>query len=134
MSSEPSRQARSETLLIGPGVEPWDPSTTGPDCGAEPPQVSGRKLVLRLVVAFFLLAVVALACFVAPKAGIPPWVPLAAFGVIAVSVLINARPAEESPEHSPVDDRSCGRDDGRPVGCCPGPRPPGFLRPPDRGR
>jgi hypothetical protein len=122
------------TLLIGPGIESWDPDCAEPHCAEEPPQVRGRRLFLRLVVAFFVLLLVALLCLVAPRAGIPPWVPLAAFGVIAISVLVNARSEDDSPDVLPAERDSGGCCDGRPVGCCPGPRPPQFLREPPRRR
>ncbi len=124
-----------------------------------PDPLEGRRLLLRLIVAFVCVAAMTtITLVVLPHFGVylPPWIPLAAFGIIAIAVLANAF-EEGQFAHGPVDgaedvidyptsNRSqhassccsggncgCGSSpahepQGRAVGCCPGPRPPRFLR------
>lgn len=117
------------SLLIGPGLGP----DVDQDGSLDPPNGEGRRLALRLVLAFFLIVGITIMCFVlAPIVGIPPWVPLAAFAVMTVSVLLHAgSEGQQGPRPDPDERAGCGGD-GRPVGCCPGPRPPSFLREPPR--
>lgn len=123
----------------------------------DPPE--GRRLLLRLIIAFVcVVAMTTITLVVLPHFGVylPPWVPLAAFSIIAIAVLANAYEegqfaqgpldgAEHVIDH-PTPHRSpnsctcsssgrcgCRRDhgretQGRAIGCCPGPRPPRFLR------
>lgn len=143
----PERDEPHQTLLIGPGLDPVGPGR-GADWSAEEPaapRTEGRRLVTRLIVAFVILVVVAVLCYgVLPRFGVdlPSWVPLAAFAIIAVGVVANATsegqfgPSDEDEacRSGDVFDRKCGAGgpDGRPVGCCPGPRPPRFLSDPPR--
>lgn len=122
------------TILIGPGFDgPGRERDEGAGC-ADPAQVQFRKLFLRIAVALVLMVALAVLCFVVmPMAAIPPWVPLAAFAIILVSVVINlASGGESAGGREGADGDRC--DDGRPIGCCPGPRPPEFLRQPPKGR
>ncbi|MBK7405651.1 MAG: hypothetical protein IPJ41_13760 [Phycisphaerales bacterium] len=91
--------------------------------------------------AFAVLVLVAIGCYIVlPRFGVdlPSWVPLAAFAIIAVGVLANASSEGQFGRHTDGEDTasdrcrggSCaagGQGDGRPIGCCPGPRPPRFL-------
>ncbi len=134
MTADPREPA--PPLLIGPHPDELRLGDNCPQPGATPPQVEGRRLILRLIVAFFAAVAIATVCFVvAPLADIPPWVPLAAFGVIAVAVLINAKSEGQLPSRPDGDQvEPGGCCEGRPIGCCPGPRPPGFLRDGQRRR
>lgn len=117
------------TILIGPGIEPRPaPETRYRDEAAA--RREGRRLLLRLVIAFVLVVAIAVVCFVLlPAAGVylPVWVPLASFAAIAVAALLNAGAEGTLPGAT---DENASDPDGRPVGCCPGPRPPRFLREP----
>lgn len=124
------------TILIGPGIEgPGLSIDDLPEPGELPPQVEGRRLLLRLVIAFFLCVVLAVVCFVVlPAHGIdiPGWIPLVAMGVIAVAALMTASAEGQlsNPKNSSGGDCGCG--DGRAVGCCSGPRPLRMFREPPR--
>jgi hypothetical protein len=124
----------SPSMLIGPGIpEPRGlPIETLPEPGEAPSQAEGRRLLIRLVVAFCLCVVLAAVCFVVlPATGvyIPPWIPLVSMGIIAIAALATASAEGRLPQRTPPADAG---QDGRPVGCCPGPRPPRFLRTPPR--
>lgn len=133
-------EQHGQTILIGPGIE--DPGLAVedlPEPGELPPQVEGRRLLLRLVIAFFLAVVLAAVCFVVlPAKGIdvPAWIPLVAVAIIAVAALANAVAEGQLPTRAERNDEQdqggCGCGDGRPVGCCSGPRPPRFLSEPRR--
>lgn len=124
------------TLLIGPGFEPAAVEPEVPESAECGDGAEGRRLLVRLVIAFIAIVGIAVLCFgVLPAAGVylHPLVPLAAFGAIAVAVLLNASSEGQFESKARTEDESCGCD-GRPVGCCPGPRPPRFLsEPPRRG-
>lgn len=130
----------SRSILIGPGIaEPEGLRLADlPEPGELPPQIEGRRLLFRLVVAFFLAVALAVVCFVVlPSMGIdiPAWIPLVAVIVIAIAALTNAKAEGQLPtpkSRHTADPNSCGCNDGRAVGCCPGPRPPRFLREPPR--
>lgn len=81
----------------------------------------GRRLARRLMVAFVLVLVTAVACFiVVPGMGVhlPPIVPILCFAaIVAGSLMAHAGDAPEPRRPKPCDDEGC------PVGCCPGPRP-----------
>jgi hypothetical protein len=128
MVREPGEPPHS--ILIGPGLD----EEAGSDGHREPHPTEGRRLVLRLVLAFFLIIAITILCVVLlPIVGIPPWVPLAAFGVISVAVLLHAGSEgqfSDTRDLEPPDRRGSG--DGRPIGCCPGPRPPASFREPPR--
>lgn len=124
----------NQSVLIGPGIaEPEGLRLAElPEPGDAPPEAEGRRLFIRLVVAFCLCVGLAATCFVLlPAAGvyIPPWIPLVAMAIIAVAALLTAGAEGQLPS-SPQRQGSCC--DGRPVGCCPGPRPPRFLNQPRR--
>ncbi len=122
-------------IIIGPGID----SERLPDepCCADPAAFSlaadeehkrreGRRLLLRLIVAFALVILLGFVCFVVlPGFGVylPPIVPIAAFAAIVVGSLLTAK----AEGHFPPPQRKPD-DDGRPIGCCPGPRPPRSLR------
>lgn len=128
---------RSRSVLIGPGIEDSGLAVEDlPSPGEVPPQVEGRRLLFRLVVAFFLALVMAAVCFVIlPAKGIdvPAYIPLLAMAIIAIAALMTASAEGQLPtraEGGTQDQGACGCGDGRPVGCCSGPRPPRFLREP----
>ncbi|MCL4742697.1 MAG: hypothetical protein KJZ54_10895 [Phycisphaerales bacterium] len=128
-------QETDSVIIIGPGVD----SGRLPDepCCADPAAFSaaadeahkrreGRRLVLRLIVAFALVILLGFVCFVVlPDFGVhlPPIVPIAAFAAIVVGSLLTAK----AEGHFPPPQRT-QEDEGRPIGCCPGPRPPRSLR------
>ncbi len=133
MARDPSES--DGVFIIGPGVD----SGCLPDepCCADRADLSfandeahnrreGRRLLLRLIVAFALVILLGFVCFVVlPGFGVhlPPIVPLAAFAAIVVGSLLTAK----AEGHFPPPQRKPD-DDGRPIGCCPGPRPPRSLR------
>lgn len=130
-------------MLIGPGIPERDGLRLAelPEPGEVPPQVEGRRLLLRLVIAFCLALFLAAVCFVVlPSLGIdiPAYIPLLAMLVIAIAALMTASaegqlpPMGSKPGSDPSDCKSPGCNDGRAVGCCPGPRPPRFLREPPK--
>ena len=136
-------EQHGQSMLIGPGIPEEDGLCLAdlPEPGEVPPQVEGRRLLLRLVIAFFLSLVLAAVCFVVlPSMGvdIPAWIPLLAMLVIAIAALMTASaegqlpPMGSNPGTDPAGCDAPGRHDGRPVGCCPGPRPPRFLRAPPK--
>jgi len=96
-----------------------------PDADADAP-----RFARRLLVAFVLIVIVALTCWVVlPRFGVhfPPIVPLLAFGVMLAPVVLPARTrgTRTSPIGGPHADGSCACSDAaRPIGCC-GPRPVG---------
>jgi hypothetical protein len=132
------------SVLIGPGIEDRGIVVEElPEPGEVPPQVEGQRLLLRLVIAFFLSVVLAAVCFVVlPANGIdvPAWIPLVAVAIIAIAALANAQAEGQLPTRGEAEgDRDgsgdgCGCGDGRPVGCCSGPRPPRFLSEPRKRR
>jgi len=69
---------------------------------------------------------------------IPAYIPLLAMLVIAIAALMTASvegqlpPMGSKPGAEPGERESSGCNDGRAVGCCPGPRPLRFLREPPR--
>lgn len=84
----------------------------------------GAVLLRRLVIGGVLAGIAAIAALVLlPRIGvaIPPYVILLVFGLI-VFVAVTAPGAPKI-----VTRKSEPQDDGRPIGCCPGPRPPRFL-------
>jgi hypothetical protein len=81
----------------------------------------GKRLARRILVAFVLIVLTAVAFFVAPVMGVdvPPIVPVMCFATIVVgAVMAHAGDAPEKRRSNPRND-----DCGRAVGCCPGPRP-----------
>ncbi|MCC7388997.1 MAG: hypothetical protein IT431_09540 [Phycisphaerales bacterium] len=126
------------SILIGPGIEgPGLSIDDLPEPGDAPPQVEGRRLLLRLVIAFVICVILAAVCFVVlPANGVdmPGWIPLVAMAIIAVAALTTAKAEGQLPSKPACSDGACGCDDGRPVGCCSGPRPlRAFREPPRRG-
>lgn len=133
MSREPDQ--RDSIFIIGPGVdtarlpdEPCcaDPRAYSAAADEEHNRREGRRLLLRLIVAFALVITLGFVCFVVlPGFGVhlPPIVPLAAFAAIVVGSLMTAK----AEGHFPPPQRR-KEDEGRPIGCCPGPRPPRSLR------
>lgn len=89
----------------------------------EQDQPERPAIARRLVVAFVLVALIAVLCFVVlPEYGLhlPPMVPLLGFVVIVVGTLLGSEPGPRKPK--------CACDDeGRPI-CCGGPRPLRFTR------
>ena len=85
----------------------------------------GRQLARRLFIAFALIALLGVIFYIVlPHYGVrmPAILPLLCFGAIAVGTILSAR--DEAAMRSPGNESSCGcDDDGRPVGCCQGPRP-----------
>ncbi len=131
------RDEQGGTVLIGPGIEgPGLSIDHLPEPGDAPPQVEGRKLLLRLVIAFVICVILAAVCFVVLPANgvdIPGWIPLVAMALIAVAALTTAKAEGQLPTTKPgCSDGPCGCDDGRPVGCCSGPRPLRMFREPPR--
>ncbi len=128
---EPSR-----SVLIGPGIEDSGLAVEDlPEPGEVPPQVEGRRLLFRLVIAFCLALVMAAVCFVIlPAQGIdvPAYIPLLAMAIIAIAALMTASAEGQLPTRAEREGTRGGDccDEGRPVGCCSGPRPPRFLREP----
>ncbi len=130
--------AHGRSVLIGPGIERPGLSVDDlPEPGNAPPQVEGQRLLMRLVVAFCLAVVLAAVCFVIlPAKGIdvPAYIPLLAVAIIAIAALMTASAEGQLPTRAEREGAQgqggCGCDEGRPVGCCSGPRPPRFLREP----
>ncbi|RMH12962.1 MAG: hypothetical protein D6695_05360 [Planctomycetota bacterium] len=116
-------------MLIGPGFDPAaSPLDDQPaeliESARHRLRESERKprediqIMRRLIVAFLLVAVIAVLSFVIlPQYGLhlPPMVPLLAFVVIVVGSLMSA-------DHPPPRNRRDCEDEGRPI-CCSGPRP-----------
>lgn len=119
-------------LRIGPGTDPAaDDLMARARAEAkrrEDDERYGRAIARRLFVAFLACVLIALACFVLVPAWlgvhVPPWVPLLSFLAIATGAIMTV-PERDKPACA------CEDDEGRPVGCCPGPRP---LRVPRDGR
>lgn len=86
----------------------------------------GKRLARRIIIAFILIVITAVAFFVAPVMGVdvPPIVPVMCFATIVLgSVMAHAGDApEESRPNTRDDDCGCA------VGCCPGPRPMKMFR------
>lgn len=93
----------------------------------------GRRLARRIFIAFVLIGLVAVIFFVVlPQIGLylPPIVPIATAATIAIGAILSFI-GDHHPDAN--DDRDAGSgpiafrpddrpdDDGRPVGCCPGP-------------
>lgn len=80
-----------------------------------------RRLARRLVIAFILIVLTGVVFFiVVPLMGVhlPLIVPVLCFVAIVVgAVIVHAGEAPEEKQPCPRDD------EGRPIGCCPGPRP-----------
>jgi hypothetical protein len=127
------------TILIGPGIdEPGLVVDDLPEPGELPPQVEGRRLIVRLLVAFCLCVALAAICFVVLPANgvdIPAWIPLAAMGIIAIAALTTAQAEGQlptTPKRGEQPGAGCGCGDGRAVGCCSGPRPLRMFREPPK--
>ena len=125
----------TDSIIIGPGVDPG--RLPDEPCCADPAAFSvvddethkrreGRRLLMRLIVAFTLVILLGFVCFVVlPDFGVllPPIVPIAAFAAIVIGSLLTAK----AEGHFPPPQRR-REDEGRPIGCCPGPRPPRSMR------
>ena len=81
----------------------------------------GKRLARRIIIAFVLIVLTAVAFFIAPVMGVdvPPIVPVMCFAAIVLgSVMAHAGDApDRNPPKPRKDDCGCA------VGCCPGPRP-----------
>lgn len=128
------QDAHGQSVLIGPGIEDSGLAVDDlPEPGNAPPQVEGQRLLMRLVVAFCLAVVLAAVCFVIlPAKGIdvPAYIPLLAVAIIAVAALMTASAEGQLPTRAEREGAQDCCDEGRPVGCCAGPRPPRFLQQP----
>ena len=105
------------TLRIGPGCD--DPlEAARQEARRETDPAHAKAVARRLVVAFVLCVVIALACFVlVPQwlgVRVPAWVPLLSFLAILGGTVATTPPG---PKRAPAEE-----DAGRPVGCCSGPR------------
>ncbi|MEZ6318960.1 MAG: hypothetical protein R3B49_09445 [Phycisphaerales bacterium] len=111
-------------LRIGPGSDPSDPAALMARARAEARRQDeeryGRAIAKRLFIAFLACLLIALACFVLVPAWVgvhvPPYVPLLSFLAIAAGAIMTM------PDRPDADACAC-EDEGRPVGCCSGPRP-----------
>lgn len=118
----PDRPVESPFMLVGPGLDgPSQPETTAPsDTDAQ-----SRALARRIVVAFVLVALLAIiSFFVLPAVGLnlPIVLPVSAFALIVIGTVMST-----APSGTPRAKRRCN-DEGCAVGCCQGPRPPSWLR------
>ena len=115
-------------MRIGPDADPFDPASSElmsrareeAQRRADDEQV-GRAMARRIFGAFVACVVIALACFVAVPAWmgvfVPAWVPLLSFLAIATGAILTM-PSAPKPDKD-----ACCEDEGRPIGCCSGPRP-----------
>ncbi len=130
------------TGLSGPGLDDGARPLIGPDGlmdraravakREDDEQREARALVRRLVVAFF-LTIVLMAAFVVLVAElnvhVPPIVFLLSFVAIAVGTLLTLLPGAARSKAEAGASCGCAADDeGRPVGCCSGPRPLRMFR------
>lgn len=136
---------RDSRPLIGPGIDSTQadehPSMLIEDARErlrleDERNSEGKKLARRLFIAFALIALLGVVFYIVlPHYGVymPAILPLLCFGAILVGTILSAR--EEASILSDPDDPGCGcaDDDGRPIGCCQGPRPlNAFRRPKDK--
>lgn len=93
----------------------------------------GKKLARRLFIAFAMIALLGVVFYIVlPHYGVymPAILPLLCFGAIVVGTLLSAR-EEAALLNEPEDPGcACADDDGRPIGCCQGPRPLNAFRKP----
>ena len=96
----------------------------------------GKQLARRLFIAFAAIAVLGVVFYIVlPRYGVrmPPILPLLCFAAILVGTLLSAR-EDSAINNTDYDDElntesGCGcNDDGRPIGCCQGPRPLRMFR------
>ncbi len=137
--------------LIGPMVGPM----VGPDSGAMNRSTSaddlmdraraaaqreddenreGVALGKRLIIAFVMMVALSIAFIVLVaelNVYVPPIVFLLSFIAIAVGTTLTVMPTGESKQSAGKSQSSCGcapDDEGRPIGCCQGPRPMRMFR------
>ncbi len=85
-------------------------------------------MAFRLSIAFFVSILIAIGCWlILPNYGVylPAWIPLLAFGVMAVACVLSELEQDKDDEHDD-DDEDSGDDEGRSLTCC-GPRPVGEM-------
>ncbi len=127
--------------ISGPGLDEGPRPLIGPDGLMDDARAIARReddehrearaLVRRLVVAF-VLTIGLMASFVVLVAEldvhVPPIVFLLSFAAIAVGTLLTLLPTAK-PGRKPEAPCGCADDeDGRPIGCCSGPRPLRMFR------
>jgi len=120
---DPSPERPDVLTRIGPGLDPTDPDSGLMDrarrearCEDEEARASAA-LMKRLLLALVLVLVLAAVCFVVlPLYGmnLPIIMPLLAFAAIFLGSVLTTPPPKPRPRPT---------DDGRAIGCCPGPRP-----------
>ncbi|MFG0307496.1 MAG: hypothetical protein ACF8Q5_14935 [Phycisphaerales bacterium JB040] len=120
---DPSPEHPDVLTRIGPGQDPTLPATELMDrarrearCEDEEARAAAA-LMRRLLVALALVLVIGAVCFVVlPLYGmkLPIIMPILAFIAIFLGAILTAPSPKPRPRPS---------DDGRPIGCCPGPRP-----------
>jgi hypothetical protein len=85
----------------------------------------GKRLARRLFLAFAMIAVLGVVFYIVlPNYGVrmPPVLPVLCFIAIMVGTVMAAR--EDAANSGDEPDECCNEDDdGRPIGCCQGPRP-----------
>ncbi|MCA9304807.1 MAG: hypothetical protein KC996_11855 [Phycisphaerales bacterium] len=92
----------------------------------------GKRLARRLFIAFALIALLGVVFYIVlPHYGVhmPAILPLLCFGAILVGTVLSAR--DEAMSNAP-NGCACTDDDGRPIGCCQGPRPLNAFRQPKK--
>lgn len=123
--------------LIGPAENETGPSLLIEEARErlrveEERNTEGKRLARRLFIAFALIALLGVVFYIVlPRYGVrmPAILPLLCFGAIFVGTLLSARDEAMNTKSSGC---ACTDDDGRPIGCCQGPRPLNAFKQPKR--
>jgi F0F1-type ATP synthase assembly protein I len=116
--------------LIGPGDVQDEPSMLIEEARErlrkeDERNTEGKKLARRLFIAFAMIAVLGVVFYIVlPHYGVrmPAILPVLCFIAIMVGTVMAAREDATNTDDDP--DQCCREDDdGRPIGCCQGPRP-----------
>ncbi|MFT5422716.1 MAG: hypothetical protein ACI89L_000481 [Phycisphaerales bacterium] len=131
--NDPNAAGPITPFLIGPGLDPTQPTPTTPTADPARDLLEDARLKVRceneeeeqtialtrrLVIAFVLIILIGAVFFILmPYYGmnLPPIMPLMVFIAIAAGALLTAPKAPKK--------KRCADDDGRAIGCCQGPRP-----------